>query len=306
MPSSTRPNSTPASSRRPSGTRSSVSALLPKAQTVTSAAPAAAGSNTASVFSRCGTRMSQIATPASAARMLPLEKLRSMVTINSPSSGRRERRREHRPRPRAEPKTERNPHRGRDADRVPVAVGLAQAPVDLVLGQPPGGDLRQEPVQAHDGQRQQHPVQHGLPAGRRQPHRRDPGREGPQVGKRAVGLDPRVRGVQRPQDRQARQTRERDQRREGGPTMQRRVGGEQQSRRDHQAGHHNHPDLDQGRAAQLEPPVADERDRAQRARERQRDGQPGAEAHAAREHALATANGGHLARPSGGSVRFHV
>jgi hypothetical protein len=82
--------------------------------------------------------------------------------------------------------------------------------------------------------------------------------------------------------------------------------GEQQSRRDHQTGRDDHPDLDQGRATELQPAVADECDRAQRSRKRQRDDQPGAEAHAAGEHPLAAADGTHLARPSGGGVRFHV
>ena len=89
-----------------------------------------------------------------------------------------------------------------------------------------GKHLRQQrPARRSSRQPAPMPMTMRRPAARQQPHERDAGGEHGQVGERAVRLDPRVGGRQRPQDRQRGERREHAEGEQRAAAVQRRVGG---------------------------------------------------------------------------------
>ena len=179
-----------------------------------------------------------------------------MQTASSPSRRPRERvdRRAARA-PRREPQQRWHAQRRHQPDGVPVAERLAQAGEGLVGREPLGEHLGHERPAAHEHAAEADAVEHRCPAIGHEPHEREPSGQGGDVGERAIGLEPRVGGRQRPVDRQRGVERERRQREQRQPAVQRRREPPGDQCAGHQRGarqHHRH--LGPGRA--LEPQAA--------------------------------------------------
>ena len=120
--------------------------------------------------------------------------------------------------PRSQPQQGRHAERCHQPDGVPVAERRAQAGDELVLGEP----LRETPWSAALQRRSprrpvRHPASTAPPRpGARRARRQRSGERG-QVGEDAIGLEPRVRGVDRPSDRQRGEDRERGEARRASP-----------------------------------------------------------------------------------------
>ena len=101
------------------------------------------------------------------------------------------------------------PERGGETGRVPVVERCLQA-ADRVVGVKRAGEhLDQQGIRADRRRRGRDGAEHRRPALGRDPRDRDRRAERRQVGERAVGLDPRVVGLDRPRDRRERQRRQR-------------------------------------------------------------------------------------------------
>ena len=103
---------------------------------------------------------------------------------------------------RAQPQRRRHAERRSQADGVPVAERLAQPRVDLVGGQRAREDLGQDRTEADRDRRGAERAEQRAPPGADGARQGHGAREDQQVGERAVGLQPGVRRLDRPRDRQ--------------------------------------------------------------------------------------------------------
>jgi hypothetical protein len=155
-------------------------------------------------------------------------------------------------------------HGGEQPDRVPVSERLAQPRVDLARVERGRERLRQHGVPAHLDGREDQAAEHHRPSVGPQTGERDAERERRQPCERAVRLDPRVAGLDRPADRQRR---ERDEDREDtkgdSPRDQPGPRAEEHRGRTHQPREDLDGDLDGREGTELQAALALERDRGE-------------------------------------------
>ena len=204
--------------------------------------------------------------------------------------------------PGAQPQARRPRGGGHEAHGVPVAERLAQAGVDLVGVQRAGEDLGQQRVAAHHHAGEDDAPEQRGPAVREEPHQGHAGHHGGQVAERAVGLDPRAGGLDRPGDRRGgdghEQAHEGERER---PPQSAGVAADEDRRRGQAAGDDVDRQLDLGHRPELKPASALEGDGGQHRAEgdgRQRLGRDPRQREAPREGAGVSRSGvrGHDSR----------